>query len=164
MVVQLVLFWSLSQHEQFIRFLQWKNSCWLIRFSRFLFPYIFVSHLFFMKTGASHIDVLFLECEKIQLGDTAGPRQSAGFVTTKSKWTQMWRKTGLMSSDFRGGGPRTSWICSKKLYHYLQSFAPSSLLFGRFRNNPSILGSQNWPHFFLEQCLEVMILFPIANW
>ena len=83
-----------------------------------------------MKTGASHIDVFFLECEKIQLGDTAGPRQSAGFVTTKSKGTQMWRKTGLMSSDFWGGPEPVGYAV--KNYHYLQRLkAPSSLLFGR---------------------------------
>ena len=148
MVVQLVLFWSLSQHEQFIRFLQWKIVVDSSDFQGFFFHTSLFHICFLWKREQVTLMFFFLECEKIQLGDTAGPRQSAGFVTTKSKWTQMWRKTGLMSSDFRGGGPRTSWICSKKLYHYLQSFAPSSLLFGRFRNNPSILGSQNWPHFF----------------
>ena len=107
----------------------------------------------------------FLECEKIQLGDTAGPRQSAGFVTTKSKWTQMWRKTGLMSSDFRGGGgPEPVGYAVKNYIIIYRVLHLHHCFLAGFRNNPSILGSQNWPHFFLEQCLEVMILFPIANW
>ena len=165
MVVQLVLFWSLSQHEQFIRFLQWKNSCWLIRFSRFLFPYIFVSHLFFMKTGASHIDVLFFRVWKNPTRRHRWPQTECWLCNNQEQVNPNVAENGV--DEFRlpgGGGPEPVGYAVKNYIIIYRVLHLHHCFLAGFRNNPSILGSQNWPHFFLEQCLEVMILFPIANW